>query len=105
MNFTNSFGECPYHAQLSAQPTVALAGSSEIFPLTEAIATSYALQEYREYLQEFRQWLEDFICKPHADLGRPGAVCPFVARSLKLGQVFAAIQPETALSLENMKDI
>ena len=32
-----------------------------------------------------REWLDTYICRPHGELGRTGAVCPFVAPALKAG--------------------
>ncbi|MFC0602220.1 DUF6875 domain-containing protein [Streptomyces palmae] len=32
-----------------------------------------------------RAWLRSYICRPHAELGREGPVCPFVTPALKAG--------------------
>lgn len=32
-------------------------------------------------------WFSDFLMQPHADLGRKGAVCPFMDRAMKNGRV------------------
>ncbi|MBD2163729.1 hypothetical protein H6G04_04840 [Calothrix membranacea FACHB-236] len=42
------------------------------------------LQKDLPYLIETSQWLQNFLAKPHADLGRPGPVCPFVPKAMKL---------------------
>jgi len=34
-------------------------------------------------LAQCRQWLDDYIAQPHADLGRSGAICPFVKPALE----------------------
>lgn len=36
-------------------------------------------------------WLEAFIARPHAELRRPGAVCPFVAPAMQRGLLHFAI--------------
>ncbi|MGY1603962.1 DUF6875 domain-containing protein [Geodermatophilus sp. SYSU D00815] len=36
----------------------------------------------REALAAVADWITSFIVRPHAELGRPGSVCPFVPRSL-----------------------
>ncbi|HEX6031673.1 MAG TPA: hypothetical protein VFY90_09575, partial [Tepidiformaceae bacterium] len=36
-----------------------------------------------EALQAVAEWIKTFVVKPHKDLGRAGAVCPFVAGSLE----------------------
>ncbi|MBF6414021.1 DUF6875 domain-containing protein [Nocardia cyriacigeorgica] len=34
-----------------------------------------------------REWLTDYIARPHPELGRSGAICPFVEPSLKRGGI------------------
>ncbi len=36
---------------------------------------------------QLSQWLTDYIGRPHDDLGRPGAICPFVEPALRAGGV------------------
>ncbi|GAA0460197.1 DUF6875 domain-containing protein [Streptomyces sp. NPDC046215] len=43
-------------------------------------------QEGRRILSEVTDWLRVFLARPHPDLGRKGAVCPFMEQSLKLGR-------------------
>lgn len=46
-------------------------------------------------LNQTVQWFKNFLAKPHANLGRAGAVCPFAPRALKLNTVrVAAIRTE-----------
>jgi hypothetical protein len=33
-------------------------------------------------------WIRNFVAKPHTELGRPGAVCPFMARALDSGSIY-----------------
>lgn len=37
-------------------------------------------------LTETAAWLRSFLTRPHPELGRKGAVCPFMEQSLKLGR-------------------
>lgn len=37
--------------------------------------------QYENYLKEFGNWVSNFLAKPHSDLGRTGAVCPYVQYS------------------------
>jgi hypothetical protein len=39
------------------------------------------------YLMEIKQWVKNFLGRPHPNLGRPGAVCPFVPRSLRSNSI------------------
>jgi hypothetical protein len=43
------------------------------------------------YLTETIKWVENFLGKSHPDLGRPGLVCPFVPRALKLNTIRLAV--------------
>lgn len=48
-------------------------------------------------------WLASYVSQPHPDLGRPGAVCPFVAPAVAAGTVFfAAYRFDGEPSLERM---
>lgn len=42
------------------------------------------LQQDLPYLIETWQWLKNFLARPHPHLGRPGPVCPFVPKAMKL---------------------
>jgi hypothetical protein len=35
-------------------------------------------------------WLRSYVARPHPELGRPGAVCPFVGQALAAGKVLIA---------------
>ena len=43
-----------------------------------------------EALTAVADWIRSFIVRPHADLGRPGPVCPFVPRSLERQSLWLA---------------
>ncbi|MBW4560437.1 MAG: hypothetical protein KME32_04620 [Mojavia pulchra JT2-VF2] len=45
------------------------------------------LQQDLPYLVEIWQWMKTFLARPHPDLGRPGPVCPFVPKALKLNYI------------------
>jgi hypothetical protein len=46
----------------------------------------------RESLQSVAGWIKAFIVKPHAELGRPGAVCPFVPTSVERQELWLAAE-------------
>jgi len=56
------------------------------------------LDEFPLYRQGL-DWVENFMGQPHPDLGRPGAICPFVARSLHEGAMTFAVMPITESSV------
>lgn len=45
-----------------------------------------AMESQSDLVGETAAWLRSFLTRPHADLGRKGAVCPFMEQSLKLGR-------------------
>ncbi|MDZ8050501.1 MAG: DUF6875 domain-containing protein [Aulosira sp. ZfuVER01] len=45
------------------------------------------LQQDLPYLIETSQWLKTFLARPHPDLGRPGPVCPFAPKAIKLDYI------------------
>ncbi|MFC5184515.1 DUF6875 domain-containing protein [Actinomadura harenae] len=36
-------------------------------------------------------WVRDHLCRPHPDLGRPGAVCPYTRQALEGGRLLGAV--------------
>lgn len=52
----------------------------------------------RDALRAVSAWINDFVTKPHKDLGRDGAVCPFVPGSLERRALFFA--PERGADLD-----
>ncbi|WP_448269002.1 DUF6875 domain-containing protein [Nostoc sp. DSM 114159] len=51
------------------------------------------LQQHEDLsaLNEIMKWVKTFLGRPHPDLGRPGAVCPFVPYSLKSNSIRLAV--------------
>jgi hypothetical protein len=46
-----------------------------------------------EPLEKALSWIENFIAQPHPDLGRTGAVCPFVPGALELQTLYLRAEP------------
>jgi hypothetical protein len=51
------------------------------------------LQQHEDlpYLIETMEWAKNFLGRPHPNLGRPGAVCPFVPVALKSNSIRLAV--------------
>lgn len=49
--------------------------------------------EARSALRTIRDWVGDYLCRPLADLGRRGAVCPYTQTSLDRNLMYAAVRP------------
>ncbi|MFE6761725.1 DUF6875 domain-containing protein [Streptomyces sp. NPDC057689] len=50
-----------------------------------------------------RAWLDSYICRPHAELGRTGPVCPFVAPALKAETL--ALRSRTGMAAADADDV
>jgi hypothetical protein len=50
-------------------------------------------------------WLRDFIMQPHADLKRPGALCPFVAQGMAQDAMVFAVRHNTSGGAREAFDI
>ena len=64
-------------------------------PRTDAIAESGFTPLSAPHQKVIHQWLDDYITTPHPDLGREGAVCPFVKPSLRTGSLATVERPWT----------
>ncbi|ARV62798.1 hypothetical protein BZZ01_01500 [Nostocales cyanobacterium HT-58-2] len=63
------------------------------------------LQQDLPYLIEMSQWLKNFVAKPHPDVGRPGALCPFVPPSLKLNSLWMRVIRSKGLDIQQIAAI
>ena len=46
----------------------------------------------RDALRAVADWIKAFVIKPHADLGRPGTVCPYVPVSVERQTLWLAAE-------------
>ena len=51
------------------------------------------------------QWIESFLAKPHPELGRPGVVCPFVPKSLRLETIQMVEISAKGMSQSNLEEL
>ncbi|WP_138731531.1 DUF6875 domain-containing protein [Modestobacter excelsi] len=58
--------------------------------LKENGRTADLAERDRSALNAVADWIKAFIVRPHAELGRPGAVCPFVPTSLERQRLWLA---------------
>lgn len=63
------------------------------------------IQQDIQYLVEVKEWVQNFLAKPHPDLGRRGAVCPFVPQSLKSNSIRIAVIRAKNLQPQQIEDI
>ncbi|MDZ8051172.1 MAG: DUF6875 domain-containing protein [Aulosira sp. ZfuVER01] len=63
------------------------------------------LQQDLPYFIEITEWLKNFVAKPHADVGRPGPVCPYVPPSMKLNSILLRVIRAKDLDIQQIADI
>ncbi|MEH2113818.1 DUF6875 domain-containing protein [Nostoc sp.] len=65
------------------------------------------LQQHKDLspLIEIMEWVKNFLGKPHPNLGRPGAVCPFVPYSLKSNSIRLAVIHTENLYPEQLEEV
>jgi hypothetical protein len=47
-----------------------------------------AVDSDRPVFQDVLDWIQNFIVRPHPDMGRTGAVCPFVRQAMASRKIF-----------------
>ncbi|MEH2055854.1 MAG: DUF6875 domain-containing protein [Nostoc sp.] len=57
------------------------------------------------YLIEIMEWVKNFLGRPHPNLGRPGAVCPFVPFSLRSNSIRLAVIHTKDLYPEQLEQV
>ncbi len=60
-------------------------------PVNDPVIVTPALAEHANTVL---RWARDYICQPHPELGREGAICPFVAPSIKRNTFYMAFYYE-----------
>lgn len=63
------------------------------------------LQQDLPYLIDTWQWLKNFLARPHPHLGRPGPVCPFVPKAMKLNCIRLKVIRSDNLVQQQVVDI
>lgn len=60
------------------------------------------IEEYRGPLTEIARWAEDFLCNPHAELGRDGSVCPYTRPAMEKHTFWLTVCPGANPSLDEV---
>lgn len=63
------------------------------------------IQQDVPYLVEIMEWVQSFLAKPHPDLGRRGAVCPFVPHALKSNTIKLTVIHTKNLDQQQVEEI
>jgi heptaprenyl diphosphate synthase len=50
-------------------------------------------------------WAKEYLAQPHPELGRKGAVCPFITKTLAAGRFLVTVHPEVTRSEAQIRDI
>lgn len=68
-------------------------------PLPDRVA------ENLEPLSRVLQWADDYLCRPHPELGRTGAVCPFTRPAMRKDLLFLAVYPGAELDQDQVVEV
>jgi hypothetical protein len=71
------------------EPSLFLLSANEI---EQGVPTG-CVQSHWTQFQQVVNWARTYLCQPHAELGRPGSVCPYVEMSLKQGHFWLTAYP------------
>lgn len=63
------------------------------------------VQEDLEPLRTIVSWATEYLSRPHPELGRPGAVCPFTPPALRRNLFFLTVIRGAELRLEDVGDV
>ncbi|HEY0016160.1 MAG TPA: hypothetical protein VGC13_07560 [Longimicrobium sp.] len=63
------------------------------------------VQENLEPLTTIVNWATDYLCRPHPELGRTGAVCPFTQPSLRRNLFFLTVIRGAELRLDDVEEV
>lgn len=66
---------------------------------------SPVVRENQNILGEIVQWAEEFLCRSHPQLGREGAVCPYVRKSMVKNLMWIGMYQEKNAQIENVRNI
>ncbi len=71
-----------------AAPSFDATARPRLVPLAPGtlVATEHPL------LRAIHAWVREYLCRPHPELGRSGAMCPFVPEALQKGPLFGTMQ-------------
>lgn len=58
-----------------------------------------------EPLRTIVHWATDYLCRPHPELGRAGAVCPFTQPALRRNVFFMTVIPGADLRLDDVEEV
>jgi hypothetical protein len=60
------------------------------------------VRRYEKPLTAIVEWAREYLCRPHADLGRKGPVCPYAQTSLERGMFYLAVHEGVPDRLEEV---
>lgn len=63
------------------------------------------VQEHLEPLRTIAHWAMDYLCNPHPELGRRGAVCPFTNPSIRRNLFYLTVIPGADLRQQDVEEV
>lgn len=58
-----------------------------------------------EPLTRILQWADEYLCRPHPELGRPGAVCPFTRPAIRKDLLFLTVCRGADITADEMVEL
>lgn len=81
---------------LGTQPLLPLRQAEQVLP--------HLPSHYGAALQSIEQWVDDYLMQPHPELGRKGAMCPYMAHAMRINHVFVTLLPGADFALSDLCD-
>jgi hypothetical protein len=63
------------------------------------------LGSYKDAMKQVVTWCKEFLCNPHPDLGREGAVCPYTQPALERDLFWLTVYPGQSLTMDEVRDV
>ena len=63
------------------------------------------VRRHLEPVSRILQWANDYLCRPHPELGRAGAVCPFTRPALRKDLLLLAVCRGAELTVDQVVDL
>lgn len=73
--------------------------------LEHAMIGKYASPEQINALLQVKDWVYHYLMRPHAQIGRPGAVCPYVPKAVQEDSIFLTVISANKFAKTNFYEI
>jgi hypothetical protein len=98
---------CPHQAAALLQAAPADTGQTKTVAMPRLWRSSEVeqLEDPDHPLARMLDWVKSYLAQPHPELGRRGAVCPFVPEALEVDSIQLALVADPAVTRESIAQI